>query len=157
MSHNSLLLRFYFASLYCIFDFGSNSSLCSSSRRLQLACLDSSLAIAPLFKRFSSVVITSGTLSPIDLYPKLLDFEPRVSESFSMSTFRPCIRPLIVSRGSDQTQISTRYQDRDDPNVTRNYGQLMVDLCSSIPDGIVAFFTSYSYLETIVVAWEVRK
>ncbi|GMH78244.1 hypothetical protein TrST_g904 [Triparma strigata] len=122
--------------------------------RLQLACLDSSLAIAPLFKRFSSVVITSGTLSPIDLYPKLLDFEPRVSESFSMSTFRPCIRPLIVSRGSDQTQISTRYQDRDDPNVTRNYGQLMVDLCSSIPDGIVAFFTSYSYLETIVVAWE---
>ncbi|GMH54955.1 hypothetical protein TL16_g01789, partial [Triparma laevis f. inornata] len=122
--------------------------------RLQLACLDSSLAIAPLFKRFSSVIITSGTLSPIDLYPKLLDFEPRVSESFSMSTFRPCIRPLIVSRGSDQTQISTRFQDRDDPNVTRNYGQLMVDLCSSIPDGIVAFFTSYSYLETIVVAWE---
>ena len=71
-----------------------------------------------------------------------------------MSTFRPCIRPLIVSRGSDQTQISTRFQDRDDPNVTRNYGQLMVDLCSSIPDGIVAFFTSYSFLETVVVAWE---
>jgi hypothetical protein len=35
---------------------------------IQLACLDASLAIAPLFKRFGSVVITSGTLSPIDLY-----------------------------------------------------------------------------------------
>jgi len=122
--------------------------------RLQLACLDASLAIEPIFKRFSSVVITSGTLSPIDLYPKLLKFEPKVSESFSMSTFRPCIRPLIVSRGSDQTQISTRYQDRNDANVTRNYGALMLELCSSIPDGIVAFFTSYSYLETIIVAWQ---
>ena len=30
----------------------------------------------------------------------------------------------------------------------------MVDLCASIPDGIVAFFTSYSFLETVVVAWE---
>ena len=71
---------------------------------IQLACLDASLAIAPLFKRFGSVVITSGTLSPIDLYPKLLQFEPRVSESLQMSTFRPCIRPLVVTRGSDQTR-----------------------------------------------------
>jgi Rad3-related DNA helicase len=39
---------------------------------IQLACLDSSLAIKPVFERFGSVVITSGTLSPIDLYPKLL-------------------------------------------------------------------------------------
>ena len=41
----------------------------ASDRVIQLACLDSSLAIAPLFKRFGSVIITSGTLSPIDLYP----------------------------------------------------------------------------------------
>ena len=68
---------------------------------IQLACLDSSLAIAPLFKRFGSVIITSGTLSPIDLYPKLLQFEPCVSESFNMSTFRPCIRPLVITRGSE--------------------------------------------------------
>jgi len=66
---------------------------------IQLACLDSSLAIAPVFKRFSNVIITSGTLSPIDLYPKLLQFEPRVSESFNMSTFRPCICPLVISKG----------------------------------------------------------
>src|SRR5262249_44425813 len=33
---------------------------------LQLACLDASLAIRPVFERFSSVIITSGTLSPID-------------------------------------------------------------------------------------------
>jgi DNA excision repair protein ERCC-2 len=48
---------------------------------LQLACLDASLAIKPVFERFASVVITSGTLSPIDLYPKLLvsaDTQPTV-------------------------------------------------------------------------------
>ena len=90
---------------------------------IQLACLDSSLAIAPLFKRFGSVVITSGTLSPIDLYPKLLQFEPCISASFNMSTFRPCIHPLVITRGSDQLPVSTKFQDRGDMGVVRNYGE----------------------------------
>jgi DNA excision repair protein ERCC-2 len=121
---------------------------------IQLACLDSSLAIAPLFKRFTSVIITSGTLSPIDLYPKLLQFEPRVSESLNMSTFRPCIRPLIITRGSDQLTMSTRFEDRGDMGVVRNYGAMLVELCACIPDGVVAFFTSYSYMESIISEWD---
>ena len=121
---------------------------------IQLACLDASLAIAPLFKRFGSVVITSGTLSPIDLYPKLLQFEPRVSESLQMSTFRPCIRPLVITRGSDQLAVSTKFDDRGDMGVVRNYGAMLVELCSSIPDGVVAFFTSYSYMENIIGEWD---
>ena len=43
---------------------------------LQLSCLDASLAMQPIFAKFTSVIITSGTLSPIDLYPRILDFEP---------------------------------------------------------------------------------
>ncbi|KAL9180696.1 hypothetical protein ACHAXT_011149 [Thalassiosira profunda] len=121
---------------------------------IQLACLDSSLAIAPLFKRFGSVVITSGTLSPIDLYPKLLQFEPCISASFNMSTFRPCIHPLVITRGSDQLPVSTKFQDRGDMGVVRNYGTMMVELCSAIPDGVVAFFTSYSYMESIISEWD---
>jgi DNA excision repair protein ERCC-2 len=38
---------------------------------LQLCCLDASIAIKPVLDRFQSVIITSGTLSPIDLYPKV--------------------------------------------------------------------------------------
>ncbi len=121
---------------------------------IQLSCLDSSLAIAPLFKRFGSVIITSGTLSPIDLYPKLLQFEPCISESFQMSTFRPCIRPLVITRGSDQLAISTKFEDRNDLGVVRNYGAILVELCSVIPDGVVAFFTSYSYMESLISEWD---
>jgi Rad3-related DNA helicase len=38
--------------------------------------------------------------------------------------------------------------------VVRNYGSMLVELCSSIPDGIVAFFTSYSYMESIISEWD---
>ena len=93
-------------------------------------------------------------LSPIDLYPKLLQFEPCISESLNMSTFRPCIRPLVITRGSDQLAVSTKYEDRNSIGVVRNYGSMLVDLCSAIPDGVVAFFTSYSYMEQLVAEWD---
>ena len=86
---------------------------------LYCSCLDASIAIRPVIERFQSVVITSGisgtyihtivhariplllesgTLSPIDLYPKLLNFNPVIRLSLPMSTFRPCLLPLLVTR-----------------------------------------------------------
>ncbi|CAI5509180.1 unnamed protein product [Closterium sp. Naga37s-1] len=46
---------------------------------LQLSCLDASLAIRPTFERFQSVIITRSMLSPIDLYPRLLNSTPSAS------------------------------------------------------------------------------
>lgn len=65
----------------------------------QLSCHDASLAIQPVFDRFQTVVITSGTLSPIDLYPRLLNFNPVISRSFTMSLTRDCICPMVLTRG----------------------------------------------------------
>jgi DNA excision repair protein ERCC-2 len=120
---------------------------------LQLCCLDASLAMKPVFARFNSVFITSGTLSPRDLYPQLLNFTPVVSCSLEMTLTRECICPLVVTRGADQMAISTKFEMRSDPSVVRNYGRLLVDLAACIPDGMVCFFVSYSYMESIVAAW----
>ena len=49
--------------------------------------------------------------------------------------------------------ISSRFGVRDDPAVVRNYGSLLIDMAACVPDGIVCFFTSYSYMESIVAAW----
>lgn len=120
---------------------------------LQLSCHDASLAIKPVFDRFQSVVITSGTLSPIDLYPRLLNFHPVVSRSFTMSLTRDCICPMVLTRGSDQLPISTKFDMRSDDGVVRNYGKLLVEMVSIVPDGIVCFFVSYSYMDGIINSW----
>ncbi|KAJ4843251.1 hypothetical protein Tsubulata_035368 [Turnera subulata] len=120
---------------------------------LQLSCHDASLAIKPVFDRFQSVVITSGTLSPIDLYPRLLNFHPVVSRSFTMSLTRDCICPMVLTRGSDQLPVSTKFDMRSDDGVVRNYGKLLVEMVSIVPDGIVCFFVSYSYMDGIINSW----
>ncbi|KAI0562959.1 DNA helicase [Gracilaria domingensis] len=120
---------------------------------LQLACLDASLAMRPVFQRFQSVILTSGTISPLPLYAKILGFEPTIMRSLSMSMQRQAMCPLIVSRGPDQVAISSKYDCRADVSVVRNYGNLTVELASIIPDGVVAFFTSYVYMEQMISMW----
>lgn len=58
-------------------------------------CLDPSIAIKPVFERFSTVVITSGTISPLDMYPKMLQFTPVVQETYPMTLTRNCFLPLV--------------------------------------------------------------
>jgi DNA excision repair protein ERCC-2 len=122
---------------------------------LHLCCLDASIAIKPVLKRFKTVVITSGTLSPLDMIPKILDFRHQVSvsKSFSMSLARNSLSPLVITRGSDQVSISSKFEVRTDPAVVRNYGQILLEFAKMTPDGLVAFFPSYIYLETIVALW----
>eukprot|EP00920_Eleutheroschizon_duboscqi_P006534 GHVT01015475.1.p1 GENE.GHVT01015475.1~~GHVT01015475.1.p1 ORF type:complete len:456 (-),score=70.68 GHVT01015475.1:608-1975(-) len=120
---------------------------------LQLCCLDASLAMQPVLNRYQSVILTSGTISPLELYPKLLGFTPVITESFPMSLARNCICPLIVARGADQVPLSSKFELRNDVSVVRSYGSLLIDLCRTIPDGLVCFFTSYSYMENVVATW----
>nr|AIL94188.1 DNA-repair protein complementing XP-D cells [Brachionus koreanus] len=131
----------------------SASSNNAPSPVLYFACLDASIAIKPVFERFKSVIITSGTLSPLEIYPKLLDFRVANMVSLPMTLARPVICPMIVGRGNDQVSISSRYETRDDIAVIRNYGTLVVEMSKVVPDGIVCFFTSYSYMESIVSNW----
>mmetsp|Transcript_122306 Transcript_122306/g.212225 ORF Transcript_122306/g.212225 Transcript_122306/m.212225 type:complete len:842 (+) Transcript_122306:93-2618(+) len=122
--------------------------------KLLLSCLDASLAIRPVLKRYRSVVLTSGTISPLDMYPRILGMtNVVVAESFSITMERKCLCPLIVTHGPDQVPVSSAFKLREDPGVMRNYGDLLENLATIVPDGMVCFFTSYRYLEMVVEKW----
>lgn len=121
---------------------------------LHFTCLDAAIAIKPVFDRFSSVIITSGTISPLDMYPRMLGFNAIVQESYTMTLARKSFLPMIVTRGSDQGAISSGFQIRNDPSVVRNYGNLLTEFCKLTPDGVVVFFPSYLYMESIISMWQ---
>ncbi|KAK4020853.1 hypothetical protein OUZ56_002797 [Daphnia magna] len=153
VSHFATLVSTYTKGFTIIIEPFEDRAPTVSNPILYFSCLDSSIAIKPVFNRFQTVVITSGTLSPLDMYPKILDFHPVIMTSFTMTLARPCILPMIVSKGNDQVAMSSRYETREDTAVIRNYGNLLVEVAAAVPDGIVCFFTSYLYLETIVSSW----
>uniref|UniRef100_A0A8C2Q8L1 General transcription and DNA repair factor IIH helicase subunit XPD n=1 Tax=Cyprinus carpio TaxID=7962 RepID=A0A8C2Q8L1_CYPCA len=117
---------------------------------LHFSCMDPSIAIKPVFGRFQSVIITSGTLSPLDIYPRILDFRPVTMASFTMTLARTCLCPLVRN---DQVAMTSKFETREDFAVIRNYGNLLLEMSAIVPAGIVAFFTSYIYMENIVASW----
>ena len=121
---------------------------------LHFTCLDAAIAIRPVISRFSSVIITSGTLSPLEMYPKMLGFNTVLQESYTMTLARRSFLPMIVTRGSDQSQVSSSFQIRNDPGVVRNYGNLALEFSRITPDGVVVFFPSYLYMESIISMWQ---
>lgn len=68
---------------------------------LQFYCMDASLATSPIFTKFRNVILTSGTISPMEIYPKMLNFEPRISRAFDIRLPRNAIEPLIMTKGAD--------------------------------------------------------
>ncbi|CCJ29560.1 unnamed protein product [Pneumocystis jirovecii] len=119
-------------------------------------CLDASIAIKPIFAKFKSVIITSGTISPLDMYPKILQFNAVIQESYNISLARNSFLPMIITRGSNQVAISSKFEVRDDPSVVRNYGDILLEFSKITPDGLVAFFPSYIYMESINEIWKYK-
>jgi DNA excision repair protein ERCC-2 len=129
---------------------------------LRLVCTDASLAVRDVFANYKSVVLTSGTLSPLDIYPKVLGFTPVVSKSLYMTLSRKCIAPVIVTRSNEQVnlaaeELTSSFKTRQDlaaqESVVRAYANLLMDLALTVPDGIVCFFTGYQYMGEVMLAW----
>lgn len=55
-----------------------------------------------------------------------------------------CMRTLDAS---SHTHTSS------DSSIIHNYGRLIVELASCVPDGMVVFFPSYRYMEEVVGGW----
>ena len=49
--------------------------------------------------------------------------------------------------------MTSKFETREDVAVIRNYGNLLVELSGTVPDGIVCFFTSYLYMESTIASW----
>lgn len=129
---------------------------------IRTVCVDASLALKDTFARYRSVILTSGTLSPLDIYPKILGFTPVLSKSFRMTLSRKCIAPVIVTRSSDSVSITAeeitssfkvRTSAAAQALVTSAYESLLMKLAQTVPDGIVCFFTGYQYMGEILLSW----
>lgn len=49
--------------------------------------------------------------------------------------------------------MTSRFEQRNDVAVIRNYGNLVLEMAAVVPDGMVVFFTSYVYMESVIAVW----
>jgi Fanconi anemia group J protein len=124
-------------------------------------CLNPAVAFRLAAKDARSVILTSGTLSPVALLMNELDTQfPQQLEAMHVID-KSQIHACVVSHGPtmragfEPYQINTTYQVTGDIEYQDNIGLCLLHLIPSIPQGVLCFLPSYSLLDKLLTRWNV--
>ena len=116
-----------------------------SEVRAVLLCLDPSAFLAQDFAKGRAAVLFSATLSPAGYYKDLCG----IPEAKAVALRSPFPRENLGLWCA--SHISTRYKDRD--GCITQIAELLAELVSAKPGNYLAFFPSYSYMQTVADAF----
>lgn len=54
----------------------------------------------------------------------------------------------------DGTELTSEFTMRNNEDVSRNYGNFLLELSENVPDGLIVFMPSYSRMEEWARVWE---
>ncbi|KAK6335364.1 ATP-dependent DNA helicase chl1 [Orbilia brochopaga] len=105
-----------------------------------------------------AVVLAGGTMEPMTDYTNHLFpyLPPEKLRTVSCGHVIPKENMLAMTVPSSAAgrDFEFTFERRLDPRLINELGRTILNLCSVIPHGIVAFFPSYSYLEAVVNVWD---
>jgi len=64
---------------------------------------------------------------------------------------------LPVSNGPDGVPFDFTFAQRSNEGMIRELGIALVELCEIVPDGLVVFFPSYGYLDSVLNVWKKKQ
>lgn len=100
-----------------------------------------------------SILVTSGTLSPLESYAMELDipFPNRLENPHIIKDDQVHVR--VVGKGVTGKLLSSSYERRQDREYYTELGNTLVSLSRVIPAGMLIFFPSYGVMQTCVEKW----
>ncbi|KFK42398.1 hypothetical protein AALP_AA2G251000 [Arabis alpina] len=126
-----------------------------ASRTLSWWCFNPGITMQDIAKKgVRSIILTSGTLSPMDsLAQELkLDFPVRLENPHVISSNQ--IWAGIVSTGPSGRVLNSSYQNRDVPEYKQELGNAIVNFSRVVPDGLLIFFPSYYLMDRCIAFWK---
>uniref|UniRef100_A0A0P4WD16 Regulator of telomere elongation helicase 1 homolog n=1 Tax=Scylla olivacea TaxID=85551 RepID=A0A0P4WD16_SCYOL len=100
------------------------------------------------------VILTSGTLSPLDSFASELQVPFPVQLENPHIIKRHQVWAGVVCHGPDGMNLNSSFKNRSDPRYKRSLGQTIVNLARVIPDGLLVFFPSYTVMKDCQEDWQ---
>eukprot|EP00039_Didymoeca_costata_P003515 m.68149 g.68149 ORF g.68149 m.68149 type:complete len:899 (+) comp11944_c0_seq1:162-2858(+) len=100
-----------------------------------------------------SVILTSGTLSPLNTFASELgaDFQIRREANHVVPPSQTMIRSL--ARGPAGHPLCATYKNVDTFNFQDEIGNIVIECCKVVPYGVLVFFPSYSMMDKLQQRW----
>ncbi|CAO3611833.1 unnamed protein product [Cunninghamella echinulata] len=111
----------------------------------------------PIIDEAESIILAGGTMEPIsDFIRGLFPTIPKNQiQHFSCGHIIPSsnLLTLTLASGPSSKQFLFNYNSREDIQLMDEIGKTLINLCNIVPDGMVCFFSSFTYLETVYKRW----
>lgn len=118
-------------------------------------CFSSGFGMSELMEQgVKSVILTSGTLSPLDAFVSELQISMpvRLENPHIINSDQVCV--ACVPRGPDGVHLSSSYANRSNQQYVHSLGQTVANISRLVPDGLLVFFPSYGMLKSCTDAWQ---
>lgn len=133
---------------------GKNYTASSGGRTLSYWCFAPSEAMHELAKlQVRSILVTSGTLSPLESYALELGipFPNRLENPHIISPHQIHVR--VMGRGVSNKELTSSYERRQNSEYYIELGNTLASLSCVIPCGMLVFFPSYGVMEASIERW----
>ncbi|KXZ49955.1 hypothetical protein GPECTOR_18g113 [Gonium pectorale] len=108
---------------------------------LSLWCFNPAVVFRDLADAAHSVVLTSGTLAPLDSFASELGTEFHVWAG-------------VVTRGPGGSALSATFKESATFRFQDDSGEAVLRYCQVIPDGVLLFLPSYSLMDRLMTRWK---
>lgn len=121
--------------------------------QLSIFCMNPAVAFAQIHKDAWSVIVASGTLSPIESLKTELGctFTQPFEGGHVISSER--IFASIVSFGPKRKELNCSWQNSQTLDFQDEVGYVVRDVCKIVPKGVLCFFPSYDRMDTFSKRW----
>lgn len=121
--------------------------------QFSLICMNSSIAFQKIHEHCWSVIVASGTLSPIESLKTELgcQFSQVFEGSHVIDDDR--IFATILSYGPNRVDLNCSYANSLRLDFQDEIGLIVRDVCRTIPNGVLVFFPSYDRMENLYQRW----
>ncbi|KAJ2719424.1 Fanconi anemia group J protein [Coemansia sp. Benny D115] len=117
-------------------------------------CLNPGVIFSKIESQARSVILTSGTLSPLDSYATELqvNFASKLEALHVIDPSR--FVTMVIESGPLNTTLKGVYNNVNMFSFQDDIGESMCSIASCCPDGMLAFVSSYSLLDKLVSRWK---
>lgn len=128
----------------------------AGSVTIQYLLLDPSVHFREIVDDARAVILAGGTMSPIDDYRQQLFPYLDSLETFTCGHLIPDSSLLVRSVSTDDKgRLDFSFKARDDASAAR-LGKALGQIAAKVKGGMIVFFPSYGYLETVVQTWKMH-
>ncbi|KAG8347629.1 putative helicase [Trypanosoma vivax] len=129
------------------------SSGAPKQRVLGYWCLDISPSLQTLVKSVHSLILTSGTLSPLDHFAAEIGIHFEVCLSGGHVIAPSQVAGCILCKGPSGERLNGSYAFRSSLDYRIGLGMALVNISRNTPGGVLVFFPSYVALNAAVDLW----